>query len=198
MDWAVTCSSHDCASRLASTTVHEDLVALVPRKLSTEPIPVRTREEPMVGVVWSLGCQLGTQTCHTLSRTRNRFSDRSTNFRDCSSWTPWNTLCGCFGLLQRVLEHLELGSRILSQHFPFSRWGHCTEGGRGSRMTSNQPSGTSNELHPLRGMLRRLTWEQNAKTTRCAHKQHNVRSRKEFLEPKWPAELSFFFWREKE
>ena len=49
MDWAVTCSSHDCASRLASTTVHEDLVALVPRKLSTEPIPVRNREEPMVG-----------------------------------------------------------------------------------------------------------------------------------------------------
>ena len=52
------------------------------------------------------------------SRTRNHFSDRSTNFRDCANWTPnWNTLCRCFDLLQRVLEHLELGPGILSQHF---------------------------------------------------------------------------------
>ena len=27
------------------------------------------------------------------SRTRNRFSDRSTNFRDCSNWTPTGTPC---------------------------------------------------------------------------------------------------------
>ena len=36
MDWAMTCSSHGCASRLASTTLHEDLparAAIPPHKL---------------------------------------------------------------------------------------------------------------------------------------------------------------------
>ena len=199
----------------------------------------------------ALRCQLGTQTCHTLFRffqqpglLRALFVEdlqpllrTFDEFQRLFQLDPkWNALCGCFGLLQRVLEHLELGSRILSQHFestlqllnsllsgrndlfrrttcwriatglcwssraavwiapatwsccwchtlpfPFCWWGHCTEGGRGPRMTSNQPSGTDNELHPLRGILRRLAREQNAKTT--PHKQHNVRAK--WLEPKW-------------
>ena len=83
----------------------------------------------------ALRCQLGTQTCHTLFRffqqpgiLRALFvEDLQPSLRTFDEFQrllevdpKWNVLCGCFGLLQRVLEHLELGSRILSQHFESS------------------------------------------------------------------------------
>ena len=61
----MTCSSHDCASRLAWTTLHEDLPCNSSTQ-STEPIPVRNLQEPLVGD--ALRSQLGTQTCDTLFR----------------------------------------------------------------------------------------------------------------------------------
>ena len=55
-------------------------------------------------------------------------------FQSLSQLDPnWNTLCRCFGLLQRVLEHLELGPGILSQHFesPFQLLNSLPSGGYG-------------------------------------------------------------------
>ena len=40
---------------------------------------------------------------------------------------------------------------------------HLTEGGRGPLITSYQESGVSTARHPLRGMMRRLTEEQQEK-----------------------------------
>ena len=56
------------------------------------------------------------------------------------------------------------GSSVLP--FPFEG-GHCTDGGRGPRMTSNQPAGVDMTLHPLRGMKPRLTWIQKKTMPLC-------------------------------
>ena len=93
---------------------------------------------------------------------------------------PWELTvverCVRVGDLRRgldcVIDHVEVLRVPHLLPFPFCC--HCTEGGRGPRMTSYQPSGTGNELHPLRGMEPRLTKTQKTNQKPSATRESNA------------------------